>query len=128
MKSSILQEDLLDDDDDDRLILDRSPGEGSQDNDLDDMDSDDELGTMASDGERVIYPWMKKIHVAGVGKSRTCEGKKKFLTPFCNLSLCCLIFVVPNIIPFLRIIAIQAGVACLNKGEGKKYRFPQNYV
>lgn len=29
-------------------------------------------------------------------------------------------FVVPNIIPFLRIIAIQAGVACLNKGEGKK--------
>lgn len=74
MKSSILQEDLLDDDDDeDRLILDRSPADtGSQDNDLDELESDDELeGTLASDGERVIYPWMKKIHVAGVGKSST---------------------------------------------------------
>lgn len=70
MKSSILQDDLLDDDDEDRLILDRSPDEtGSQ--DLDDLDSDDDLeGTMASDGERIIYPWMKKIHVAGVGKSQ----------------------------------------------------------
>jgi hypothetical protein len=60
-----LQDDLLDDDDDDRLISDQSP----DDNDLDDLDSDDDLeGTMASDGERIIYPWMKKIHVAGVGK------------------------------------------------------------
>ncbi|CRK95171.1 CLUMA_CG008723, isoform A [Clunio marinus] len=61
------QDDLLDDDED-RLILDRSPDEtGSQDNDLDDLDSDDDMdGTMASDGERIIYPWMKKIHVAGV--------------------------------------------------------------
>lgn len=83
--SSILQDDLLDDDDEDRLILDRSPDEtGSQDNDLDDLDSDDDMeGTMASDGERIIYPWMKKIHVAGVGKS--IERKTKFLTPFCNL-------------------------------------------
>lgn len=56
--------------------MDRSPGEtGSQDNDMDDLESDDDLdGTMASDGERIIYPWMKKIHVAGVGKSdETCE-------------------------------------------------------
>lgn len=78
-----MQDDLLDDDDEDRLILDRSPAEtGSQDNDLDDLDSDDDdlEGTLASDGERVIYPWMKKIHVAGVG-----ELKEKFLTPFCNL-------------------------------------------
>ena len=60
-------------DDDDRLLLDRSPDElGSQDNDLDDeIDSDDDLdGTTTSDGERVIYPWMKKIHVAGIGKHR----------------------------------------------------------
>lgn len=65
-----MQDDLLDDDED-RLILDRSPDEVSQDNDLDELDSDDDLeGTMASDGERIIYPWMKKIHVAGVGKFR----------------------------------------------------------
>lgn len=65
---SILQDDLLDDEDEDRLIMDRSPDEtGSQ--DLDELDSDDDLeGTMASDGERIIYPWMKKVHVAGVGK------------------------------------------------------------
>jgi hypothetical protein len=44
---------------------------GSQDNDLDDddLDSDDDLeGTITSEGERVIYPWMKKIHVAGIGE------------------------------------------------------------
>lgn len=72
-----MQDDLLDDDDEDRLILDRSPDEtGSQDNDMDDLDSDDDMeGTMASDGERIIYPWMKKIHVAGVGKST--EWKKE---------------------------------------------------
>jgi homeobox protein HoxA/B/C/D4 len=64
----ILQDDLLDDDED-RLILDRSPDETGSQEDLDDMDSDDDMdGTMASDGERVIYPWMKKIHVAGVCK------------------------------------------------------------
>lgn len=28
---------------------------------------DDETETTV-DGERIIYPWMKKIHVAGVGK------------------------------------------------------------
>lgn len=66
--SSILQDDLLDDDDDDRLIMDRSPDETAS-QDLDELDSDDEFeGTMASDGERIIYPWMKKVHVAGVGK------------------------------------------------------------
>lgn len=65
-----MQDDLLDDDDEDRLILDRSPDETAS-QDLDDLDSDDDLeGTMASDGERIIYPWMKKIHVAGVGKSQ----------------------------------------------------------
>ncbi|KAG5674039.1 hypothetical protein PVAND_004029 [Polypedilum vanderplanki] len=62
------QDDMLDDDD--RLIMgDRSPDElGSQDNDLDDeLDSDDDMeGTTTSEGERIIYPWMKKIHVAGV--------------------------------------------------------------
>lgn len=52
-------------------MLDRSPDElGSHDNDLDDLDSDDDMeeGSIAGDGERVIYPWMKKIHVAGVSK------------------------------------------------------------
>jgi homeobox protein HoxA/B/C/D4 len=64
-----LQDDLLDDDDEDRLILDRSPDETGSQDDLDELDSDDEMeGTLASDGERIIYPWMKKIHVAGVGK------------------------------------------------------------
>lgn len=50
--------------------MDRSPQESaSQDNDLDDLDSDDDMEeTLASDGERVIYPWMKKIHVAGIGE------------------------------------------------------------
>lgn len=77
--SLVLQDDLLDDDDEDedRLILDRSPDEtGSQ--DLDELESDDDLeGTLASDGERIIYPWMKKIHVAGVGKSRAPFAKKE---------------------------------------------------
>lgn len=59
---------------DDRLMMDRSPDAelGSNDNDLDalcesDSELDDELET-TMDGERTIYPWMKKIHVAGVGK------------------------------------------------------------
>lgn len=64
----ISQDDLLDDDD---RLIDRSPDDmGSQDNDLDDeLDSDDDMeGTVTSEGERIIYPWMKKIHVAGVGE------------------------------------------------------------
>ncbi|XP_055700047.1 homeotic protein deformed [Phlebotomus papatasi] len=62
-------DDLLDED---RLMLDRSPDEmGSHGNDMDDLgDSDSEAGDDANetttDGERIIYPWMKKIHVAGV--------------------------------------------------------------
>lgn len=60
--------------DEDRLMLDRSPDEiGSHDNDLDelcgsDSDLDDDANETTTDGERVIYPWMRKIHVAGVGK------------------------------------------------------------
>ncbi|XP_055850722.1 homeotic protein deformed [Episyrphus balteatus] len=53
----------------DRLMLDRSPDEmGSHENDDDlcETDSDDDLNCETTDGERVIYPWMKKIHVAGV--------------------------------------------------------------
>ncbi|EDW96442.1 homeotic protein deformed [Drosophila yakuba] len=53
----------------DRLMLDRSPDElGSNDNDddLGDSDSDEDLMAETTDGERIIYPWMKKIHVAGV--------------------------------------------------------------
>lgn len=61
-------------------MLDRSPDEmGSHGNDMDDLgDSDSEAGDDANetttDGERIIYPWMKKIHVAGVG-----EFTQKFL-------------------------------------------------
>lgn len=43
--------------DEDRLMMDGSP-------DLED-DDDDEC---SESGDRVIYPWMKKIHVAGVGE------------------------------------------------------------
>lgn len=59
-------------------MLDRSPNElGSHGNDMDDLcgsdsdlddDEDDDANETTTDGERVIYPWMKKIHVAGVGK------------------------------------------------------------
>lgn len=58
----------------DRLMLDRSPDElcsPGLDDDLGDSDTDDELMLAEStDGERIIYPWMKKIHVAGVGKCK----------------------------------------------------------
>lgn len=60
--------------DEDRLMLDRSPDElDSHDNDLDELegsDSDDDLDRIetTTDGERIIYPWMRKIHVAGVGE------------------------------------------------------------
>lgn len=53
-------------------MLDRSPDElasNDNDDDLGDSDSDDDLMAETTDGERIIYPWMKKIHVAGVGKS-----------------------------------------------------------
>lgn len=57
------------DEDEDRLIMDRSPQESaSQDNDLDDMESSDDMDDTIDDGERIIYPWMKKVHVAGVGE------------------------------------------------------------
>ncbi|BFF89628.1 homeotic protein deformed [Drosophila madeirensis] len=53
----------------DRLMLDRSPDEllsNDNDDDLGDSESDDDLMAETTDGERIIYPWMKKIHVAGV--------------------------------------------------------------
>uniref|UniRef100_A0A1I8NGV0 Uncharacterized protein n=1 Tax=Musca domestica TaxID=7370 RepID=A0A1I8NGV0_MUSDO len=54
----------------DRLMLDRSPDElcsPGLDDDLGDDDSDDDMMLAeTTDGERIIYPWMKKIHVAGV--------------------------------------------------------------
>uniref|UniRef100_A0A182SA70 Uncharacterized protein n=1 Tax=Anopheles maculatus TaxID=74869 RepID=A0A182SA70_9DIPT len=71
--------------DEERLMLDRSPDElDSNDGDMDDLDSDNDLGDelmhATSDGERIIYPWMKKIHVAGVG-----EYKVFFFTSHRNL-------------------------------------------
>lgn len=59
--------------DEERMMLDRSPNETeSNDGDLDELDSDNELeedaANVTSDGERIIWPWMRKIHVAGVGK------------------------------------------------------------
>ncbi|XP_067616367.1 homeotic protein deformed [Eurosta solidaginis] len=53
----------------DRLMLDRSPDElcsNGNDDDLADSESDEDLMGETTDGERIIYPWMKKIHVAGV--------------------------------------------------------------
>lgn len=52
-------------------MLDRSPNEmGSHGDELDDLDSDvDDMEETTTDGERIIYPWMRKIHVAGVGKT-----------------------------------------------------------
>jgi homeobox protein HoxA/B/C/D4 len=65
---TILQDDILDEEED-RLIMDRSPQESaSPDDDLDDMESDDDMDEAIDDGERIIYPWMKKVHVAGVGE------------------------------------------------------------
>ncbi|KFB43126.1 AGAP004646-PA-like protein [Anopheles sinensis] len=57
--------------DEERMMLDRSPDElDSNDGDMDELDSDNDLGDelmhATTDGERIIYPWMKKIHVAGV--------------------------------------------------------------
>lgn len=66
--------------DEDRLMLDRSPHDdelGSGSHGLDDLgdsgsdlgdDDDDELMETTADGERVIYPWMQKVHVAGFGE------------------------------------------------------------
>jgi len=103
-----LQDDLLDDDDEDRLILDRSPDETASQEDLDELESDDDLeGTMASDGERVIYPWMKKIHVAGVGKLSINIS----LTPFCNLSARFLLLSILNIHPpFSALFQFKSGL------------------
>lgn len=67
----------------DRLMLDRSPDElasNDNDDDLGDSDSDDDLMAETTDGERIIYPWMKKIHVAGVGKCKHSLYDKYSLT------------------------------------------------
>lgn len=68
----LIQSYLQDDLEDDRLMMDRSPlGSqlGSNEDEICDSDSDldDDMET-TTDGERRIYPWMKKIHVAGIGK------------------------------------------------------------
>lgn len=55
----------------DRLMLDQSPdetGSNELDEDIGDSDSEEEILGETTDGERIIYPWMKKIHVAGVGE------------------------------------------------------------
>ncbi|XP_058826236.1 homeotic protein deformed [Topomyia yanbarensis] len=57
--------------DEERMMLDRSPDETeSNEGELDELDSDNDLDddiiNATNDGERIIYPWMKKIHVAGV--------------------------------------------------------------
>ncbi|CAD7084134.1 unnamed protein product [Hermetia illucens] len=70
-------DDLLEED---RLMLDRSPDEmGSHGNDVDEEgDSDSDHGDgengETTDGERIIYPWMKKIHVAGVAHGQYQPG------------------------------------------------------
>lgn len=67
---NLLQDEYLDEE---QMMMDRSPDETeSNDGELDELDSDNDLGddmmNTTSDGERIIYPWMKKIHVAGVGE------------------------------------------------------------
>lgn len=63
---SLSQDDLLEED---RLMLDRSPDDELGSGDEDDSDSEmDDANETTHDGERTIYPWMKKIHVAGVGE------------------------------------------------------------
>lgn len=124
-----MQDDLLDDDED-RLTLDRSPDETGSQEDLDDLDSDDDInGTLASDGERIIYPWMKKIHVAGVGKfqaNKQTTEKEKFLTPFCNFAafLCC-----SEHHPLSSHYTVGV-VICAQQQRKKrqKYRFLENFV
>lgn len=52
-------------------MLDRSPDEMGSicDDDMGDSESEiDDANETTTDGERIIYPWMKKIHVAGVGE------------------------------------------------------------
>ena len=62
------------------LLLSHSHHPGSVDLSPDDGDDDSSSNNLASecmdsdeegeDGQRVIFPWMKKIHVAGVGKNK----------------------------------------------------------
>lgn len=50
-------------------MLDRSPDDELGSGDEDETDSEmDDANETTHDGERTIYPWMKKIHVAGVGE------------------------------------------------------------
>lgn len=54
--------------------------------DDEDLDSDmEDIETAGEDGERIIYPWMKKIHVAGVGKFHILFYAFK-MAPFCNMN------------------------------------------
>ncbi|GAB0097732.1 hypothetical protein DMENIID0001_133980 [Sergentomyia squamirostris] len=109
-------DDLLDED---RLMLDRSPDEmGSHGNDLDDLgDTDSETGDDANetttDGERIIYPWMKKIHVAGV----VCEREMKKITKQKNLRV-----MKPPLIPsacwsFPGLLSLVTSSSCLATSE-----------
>lgn len=53
----------------------------------------EDIETAGEDGERIIYPWMKKIHVAGVGKFLKKYIKKTHtfyafkMAPFCNMKI-----------------------------------------
>ena len=57
----VVHDNVNDPNDCDRLIVEDSPIDEDDEEDDDDYDSEN--------GDRIIYPWMKKIHVAGVGKS-----------------------------------------------------------
>ena len=95
-----LEDEDTDDLDDDMLMMDESP-------DMDDEGSES--------GDRVIYPWMKKIHVAGVGEFKffiyhhvtamfetnlfiTLNVTKNFLKQKCLLKLFALLIKTLNII------------------------------
>lgn len=71
--------------------------------------------------ESSIRGWRKFTSLEWVSREHAKEKRNSWRHFAIFLSVA--FFVVPNIIPFLRIIAIQAGAACLNKGEGENIDF-----
>lgn len=105
--------------DEDRLMLDRSPDElGSHGNDMDelcasDSDLDDDANETTTDGERIIYPWMKKIHVAGVGEFLTFSlllplYRFKDSIFYCNCSVRSIRVVSKHRVTFVNIVVMKS--------------------
>ena len=59
--------------------------------DLDDEQMELDQDDSSESGDRVIYPWMKKIHVAGVGEFKLFKGVLRpfsFCNYFIHITLC----------------------------------------